>query len=280
MKSFNRKGLLISYDILIFAMIELLLLMAFRSVSALSPIGVISHILLSFACIFGTRFVCKIYQQIWRYGGIQCYLRLLMADGIAFIINVAIESVLSHLKIVEPITFVQLLSICSLFLLISLFIRMMYRYIYKCGNSKAFRFRLLNWLFKIMTGEKVSPIINDNKIRIAIIGAGRIGVSLAEELLANKSSSYLPVCFVDSNQEKVRREIHNIPVFLENSDVLELLSDLKVQEVVFALPPMDEADRKALSIFYLNAGYKIKVYDAPVLQSVGKKVQLREFVII
>ena len=277
MKSFNRKGLLISYDILIFAMIELLLLMAFRSVSALSPIGVISHILLSFACIFGTRFVCKIYQQIWRYGGIQCYLRLLMADGIAFIINVAIESVLSHLKIVEPIAFVQLLSICSLFLLISLFIRMMYRYIYKCGNNKAFRFRLLNWLFKIMTGEKVSPVINDNKIRIAIIGAGRIGVSLAEELLANKSSSYLPVCFVDSNQEKVRREIHNIPVFLENSDVLELLSDLKVQEVVFALPPMDEADRKALSIFYLNAGYKIKVYDAPVLQSVGKKVQLREF---
>ena len=278
MKSFKRKGLLISYDILFFAMIELLLLLAFRNVSALSPVGVISHILLSFACIFGTRFVCKIYQQIWRYGGIQCYLRLLMADGIAFLVNVAIESVLSHFKLIEPISFVHLLSICSLFLLISLFIRMLYRYVYKCGNNNAFRFRLLNLGFRLVTGESVSPVINDNgKIRIAIIGAGRIGVSLAEELLANKSSSYIPVCFVDRNEEKVNRAIHDIPVFLENSDVLEVLSDLKVQEVVFALPPMDESDTKSLSIFYLNAGYKIKIYDVPAFQSVGKKMQLREF---
>ena len=278
MKSFKRKGLLISYDILIFAMIELLLLMAFKNVSDLSPIGVISHILLSFVCIFGTRVVCKIYQQIWRYGGIQCYLRLLMADGIAFIINVTIATVLSYLKVVERISFVHLLSICSLFLLISLFIRMMYRYIYKCGNNQSFRARLLNWLFKIATGESVSPTVNDeNKIRIAIIGAGRIGVSLAEELLANKSSSYVPVCFVDSDEEKVNRAIHDIPVFLENSDIVDVLRDLRVQEVVFALPTMNDPDKKSLSSFYLNAGYKIKVYDFPVLQSVGKKRQLREF---
>ena len=49
------------------------------------------------------------------------------------------------------------------------------------------------------------------KIKVAIIGAGRVGVSLAEELLNNSEAAYIPRGFIDVNKEKVGREIHDIP---------------------------------------------------------------------
>lgn len=41
------------------------------------------------------------------------------------------------------------------------------------------------------------------KIKVAIIGAGRVGVSLAEELLNNSEAAYVPRCFIDINKEKL-----------------------------------------------------------------------------
>ena len=29
-------------------------------------------------CIFGIRLLGNIYGQVWRYGGIQCYMRLIL----------------------------------------------------------------------------------------------------------------------------------------------------------------------------------------------------------
>lgn len=54
------------------------------------------------------------------------------------------------------------------------------------------------------------------KIKVAIIGAGRVGVCLAEELLNNDESAYIPKCFIDISEEKAGREIHGIPVCSED----------------------------------------------------------------
>lgn len=40
----------------------------------------LEHFLLSFSSIFLMREIGKIYHQIWRYGGVQCYIRLIIAD--------------------------------------------------------------------------------------------------------------------------------------------------------------------------------------------------------
>ncbi len=279
MKRFNVRWTLVLYDFLIFAAVESFFLFFFSDLESLSVKGQIFHFLLSLGFIFGSRFVGNIYQQVWRYGGIQCYIRFLVVDGCAFILNFLAATLLSNvLHLIESMSFVHLLSICCLNLLVALFIRMMYRYSYKCGNSTTLHGRFLSRLLRLFTGEKSDGVLEvGQKIRIAIIGAGRVGVALADELLSNKSSSYLPVCFVDRDKEKISKEIHNLPVFLENEDIIEILADMKVQEVVFAVPQLSDVDKKSLHEFYLKSGYKIKVYDYPVLQTAGKRRQLREF---
>ncbi len=274
MKKYNIRWQLVIYDILIFLLLDFLLLFLYGNGEFLTLSGMLAHSALSFACIFTARFLGKVYQQIWRYGGIQCYIRMLAVDGCAFAVNLFLEEILP----IRPITFPHLLSIACMNLLCVLAIRMIYRYAYKCGSNTTTHGKVLNVLLRIFAGARIENKTRneEQKIKIAIIGAGRVGVSLAEELMANRSAAYRPVCFVDVRKDKADRSIHGIPVYLENEGTFDQLKAAEIQEVVFAVPNISDEGRRELYERYLNAGYKVKVYDFPIMQSGGKRY-LRDF---
>lgn len=279
MKKFNIRWQLVIYDILILALTDLILLVLYKGHENLSAVGIASQAALSFVCIFAARVIGNIYHQIWRYGGIQCYIRLLFVDGFAFLAILIIEFVLTGIVgCMENISFTRMLAISCINLLASLAIRMMYRYAYKCGNNHSASGKVLSILLRIFAGAKIENEKKReiNKIKIAIVGAGRVGVALAEELFSNAASIYKPRCFIDIDREKAGREIKGIPVLLENDSTLEQLKQYEIQEIVFAIPNFS-ARNKLLYEQYLQAGYKIKVYDYPLMQSAGKKRHLREF---
>lgn len=275
MKKFNIRWQLVLYDVLIIVAVNFFLLFLYRGNEGLTLSGVAMQSALSIVCVITARLVGSIYRQIWRYGGIQCYLRLLVVDFVAFAANIALE----RLILPEHVSFARLTAIASVNSIMALAIRMMYRYAYKCGNSQTARGRFLNFLLRIFAGARTDYVTRDEsrKIKVAIVGAGRVGVSLAEELLNNRSAACVPRCFVDISRAKVGRDIHNIPVLYEDETIFEQLKAHEVQEVVFALPSLDENSRKALYERYMSAGYKIKVYDYPMMRVAGGKRQLREF---
>ena len=279
MKKCNIRWQLVVYDILILLVVDLLLLVFYRSNEALSWNGILTHGVISFVCIFAARFVGNIYKQIWRYGGIQCYIRLLIVDAIAFAATLSIELILPLFVPIEKVTFARLLSIANMNLLGALAIRMIYRYCFKCGTADTGYGALLRLLLRIFAGEELIHANNEaeHKIKIAIIGAGRVGVTLAEELLANAASAYIPRCFIDVSTEKAGRSIHGIPVLLENETTVEALQKHQVQEVVFAIPNLPDEKKRILYAAYSEAGYKIKIYDYPMMQTAGKKRYLRDF---
>ena len=200
-------------------------------------------------------------------------MRLIFADGIACVLYMIIEILLP----VESITFTRMLSLVSVDLLGALTMRMLYRYAYKCGNSNDMQGRFWVVLLKIFSGIDAGREKEIQKIKIAIIGAGRVGVGLAEELLNNEQAFYVPRCFIDINKEKVGREIQGIPVWSETDATLSKLDDYEVQEIIFAIPSMKAEKKKKLDEFYKNAGYKVKVYDYPTMYAAGGKRHLREF---
>ena len=275
MMKYNIRWQLVVYDIIIFLILDFFLLFLYKSYEALSYTGIAVQSLLSFVCIFTARFVGQIYKQIWRYGGIQCYLRLIFVDGCAFVVNLIFERILP----IEHITFTRLLAISCMNLIGTLAIRLMYRYAYKCGNTTTAHGRFLTLLLRIFAGANIASDTRDEskKIKIAIVGAGRVGVSLAEELLANSSSAYTPRCFIDIDKNKTDRSIHGIPVYLESDNIFDKLKIAEIQEVVFAIHNLDGYCKKSLYERYSNAGYKIKVYDYPVMQIAGEKRLMREF---
>ena len=277
MKKVTARWQLAVYDAVVLLAVDLLLLVFYRSNENLSLNGILMHAGIGYVCIFAARTIGGIYRQIWRYGGIQCYMRLLMVDGIAFAAIAAIELTLRTFVPIEQVTFSRLLSISCINLLAALAMRMIYRYCFKCGTADTPMGKFLRWLFRLFTGETLVATESVSRIKIAIIGAGRVGVTLAEELLSNPNALYTPRCFIDVNKEKVGREIHDIPVLLEDETTLETLRRHEVQEVVFAIPNLPEEKKRTLYAAYSEAGYKIKVYDYPMMQTAGSKRYLRDF---
>lgn len=269
----NIRWMLIFYDMGVYAIAAFLLLAFYAGDDKLSGKGIFEQAVISIVCIFAARIIGNIYGQVWRYGGIQCYIRLLFTDFAGFLAYLCLESILP----IQHITFGRLLSLVSLNLLGALAIRMVYRYAYKCGNHDTLKGKILLVLFRIFSGMEVGNDKDIQKIKIAIIGAGRVGVGLAEELLNNSEASYTPRCFIDVNKEKVGREIQGIPVWSEDEATLRKLDELEVQEIVFAIPSMDAQKKKELYEYYTEAGYKLKVYDFPTVYAVGGKRHLREF---
>lgn len=270
---------LAAYDLLILLGLDLLVVIFYGGNKVLPWSSVLLHSIISAVCVFAARYAGKIYQQIWRYGGIQCYIRLLVTDAFAFVAELVLEWGLAAALGVRALSFARLLSLASMNLLAALAMRMIYRYAFKCGKENTAMGRFLRFLLKVFAGEELACATpeTEQKIKIAIIGAGRVGVSLAEELLNNANSNYVPRCFVDISAEKAGRSIHGIPVLMENEASLEVLRKHEVQEVVFAIQNLSDEKKRDLYTRYVNAGYKVKVYDYPVMQSAGKKRYLREF---
>ena len=272
-KKFHVPRVLVVYDILIFSIVAVLLLVIYGGNDKLTTTGIIQQVILSAGCILSVRLFGKIYGQVWRYGGIQCYIRLLFTDAIAFVLYLILELSLP----VDKITFARMLSLASLNLLGALAIRMMYRYAYKCGSQENAWGRFLDSILYFFSGIDAGNEKETRKIKVAIIGAGRVGVGLAEDLISSEQSSYVPRCFIDVNKEKIGREIHGIPVWTEDDVTLKKLADYEIQEIIFAIPSMKAEKKKKLYEFYKNAGYKVKVYDYPTMYAAGGKRHLREF---
>lgn len=272
-KKRNIRWTLVLYDMIIYLVVAALLLVLYGGNDKLSTPTIVQQMILSVLCIFAARLIGNIYGQVWRYGGIQCYIRLLFTDAIAFWVYVLLELTLP----VNKITFARMLALFCMNVLGALSLRMMYRYAYKCGNQETLHGRFLAKLLYMVSGVQAASDKEVQKIKIAIIGAGRVGVSFAEELLNNEEAAYIPRCFIDINKEKVGREIQGIPVYSEDEVTLKRLAEYEVQEIVFAIPSMDADKKKTLYEYYKKAGYKLKVYDYPTVYSAGGKRHLREF---
>lgn len=269
----NVRWPLIIYDLAVFIIASMILLVIYRGMEKLSVSGIVEQMILAGVCVFSARLIGNIYGQVWRYGGIQCYIRLLATDSVAFLAYFCLELLLP----IPKVTFARMLSLISVNLLGALAMRMMYRYAYKCGNQENLRGKILAKLLYMVSGLESGCDKEVQKIKVAIIGAGRVGVSLAEELWNNEESAYIPRCFVDVAKEKVGREIHDIPVYSEDEATFEKLGELEVQEIIFAIPSMEAEKKKKLYNYYKDAGYKLKVYDYPTMYAAGGKRHLREF---
>ncbi len=265
---------LIAYDFLILLLLFYLLFMLYQGDWELTAGDLFFHLFTSALCIFAARIVGGIYSLIWRYGGIQSYMRLLLTDGIAC----AVYCVLNILAPVQPVAFARLLAYCSMNLLGCLAIRMAYRYAYKCGHQKGRMGEFLREALRVFSfGRVEAPVQDDSdRIRVAIYGAGRVGVGLAGDFLEHQNSPYLPCCFIDSREEMSGRQILNLPVLYEDENILKQLEGYWVQEIIFAAPHLSPEEKKSCYSRYNASGYVLKSYDYPVVQTAGTKPMLQE----
>ena len=265
---------LVLYDSIITIGIEILFLL-FYGGSKINLMSLITHGVVELFAIIGVRFAFNIYRTIWRYGGIQNYMKMMISDGVAFIIYLLFCRFIIP---VDRIPVVTMVAMSSMILLGSLVIRMTYRYAFKCGNKDTPFGRFLLWMLSTFGGINVTRFQERRRIKVAILGAGNLGNTLYAEIGMDNMSPYEVRCFIDSDKEKVGRYINGCIVLDEDTFIPEnLILDYNVQEVFFAVHNYPQDKMRAIYEKLSKAGIKVKNYDIPHMTSGGEKPQLKEF---
>ena len=276
---FRVRWMLIIYDIILASGVTILFLRLPQSTMGWEY--TMAHAGMAVGIIILLRFLWRVYNQIWRYGGVQSYIALMIADGCATFTYYTLQ----HFVFINApelrLTFRQIACFIPVGTLLALALRMAYRFVYKRLNRNT-KFghhvvKLINFFgrsdWTIGEGDPVT------KIKIAIVGAGGVGTGLAEELLNNPKSTYVPVIFVDNDKDKLGRAVFGKEVIFDDDRAPEILKEHGVQEVVMALPTSVTVEtRKEIYDRYKIAGFKVKSYDYPSMQSTQKgKRSLRDF---
>ena len=265
---------LVLYDSIITIGIEILFLL-FYGGTKINLMSLITHGVVELFAIIGVRFAFNIYRTIWRYGGIQNYMKMMFSDGVAFIIYLLFCRFIIP---VDRISVVTMVAMSSMILLGSLAIRMTYRYAFKCGNKDTPFGRFLLWMLSTFGGINVTRFQERRRIKVAILGAGNLGNTLYAEIGMDNMSPYEVRCFIDSDKEKVGRYINGCIVLDEDTFIPEnLILDYNVQEVFFAVHNYPQDKMRAIYEKLSKAGIKVKNYDIPHMTSGGEKPQLKEF---
>ncbi len=207
---------------------------------------------------FSARLVAKTYRSVWRYSNVNAYFSILIPDLIVCVIYVLVVFV----AIGYPIILSILVEMGVLLLTLSS--RLTYQWLYLSAARR----------------QNLSE--SEERKTVAIVGAGMVGVMLAEELRNNARSHYRPICFIDNSPDKIGKFVCGIRVYKEEPSIIRRLRTMRIDEIVLALPSLPPEEKKKLFDFYSRTRKKVKMYDfaydEPSLTENGKR-QLREFAI-
>lgn len=251
---YYRKLILLIFDAVSCVIIDVLYLIAARMSSTSPDYKIdkyIANTILMMFCMFAVRIFLKVYKNVWRYPNIKAYFSLICSDAIGAIIALTISR---FSGIYEGIwQFVIVASLCSLLALMSRFV---YQFIYRNSDKR----------------------VSDESelISIAIVGAGRVGSVLAQELISNPKSKYNPVCFIDDDNTKIGNLVVGLPVYGQNS-IEKVVTSLGIKEFVVTITDMDVDKMNKLHEQYSKFG-KVKIYDSPFGKSdSNEKKIIRDF---
>ena len=147
-----------------------------------------------------------LYRNLWQFMSLRDLFKLLIVLVSSSIIFIA-ASFLSSGSDVKYLIFTLITSLASSVLII---------------GSKLIYFIIY---------ERIRRKKNRAGKRLAIVGA-----FILENILAEKDSKYLPVCFFDDDKSKISKNIKGIKI-AGNTDSLEILcSELNIDEIVVAIP--------------------------------------------
>ncbi len=210
----------------------------------------ISSLLLSFviltASVYTCRFLVQAYLQMVRFANAGSFLRMILADAAGASIYLLID----RLALPHHLSIATVTSAAAGGLLLVLSSRFTYQWLRK--NTTLFAH----------TGAAPTSQVS-NKINVAIVGAGELGVLLARELMSNRSSRYHPYCFFDNDPRKIGSVVEGLRVYGPDNEAIALVANMPIQEIIIAIPDMTPAAQRSIFNRYKQTKAKVMLYDFP-----------------
>ena len=250
MKLSRRKIELVLVDIAIivcvYYMTYLVKLLKLRSIVLNGEID-LTRLLALVGAIMAGRIAFGVYRNIWRYANIQTYLTIMVSDFVSNFVLMLIGRFCFAVNLGIGVHMIVAMAI----LLVTLLSRYCYQLLYAHRNKNT---------DNTLEGNSLNQLY---KVEVAIVGAGNVGATLADEFFRNPRARYVPVCFIDTDPQKVGQTVNGVPIYPEGDSTMNLLKKMKVREIIIALPDLTVERKQKLYERYRNSGCTVKIYDYP-----------------
>ena len=168
----KRKILLMLIDIICFAASYAILSLFSGSIGQHFDTTHIGHVIVAgvtLLIVLCVRFALRVYRTIWRYPNVRSYLAVVISDVLGGIVSGLVVVLLLPTSIKGNIGLSEIIFVVAAFDLVTLTNRFCYQLyrLRRSSNKKPYDFHHAHM----------------NKIGVAIVGAGQIGIRLADELV-------------------------------------------------------------------------------------------------
>jgi len=166
-------------------------------------------------------FYFGLYRGLWRYIGIQDLMNIVKAVTVSTILSVVVMTMFFRFEGYSRAVFlidwmVLLLSVSGVRLAIRVIKEFLESWVQASGK------------------------------RLLIMGAGDAGEIALREIRNNTSLGYLPVGFIDDNQEKIGKRIHGVQILGTRQDLPDLVQKHHIEEILVAIPSVDWRTLKSI----------------------------------
>ncbi len=110
------------------------------------------------------------------------------------------------------------------------------------------------------------PPTSRSKIRVIIVGAGKAGELILQDIIADKESAFEVAGFVDDDKKKVGRRIGGVSVLGRISELKDVIEANSVEEIFIAIP--SERGKVIRTIIESTSGLKVGYKILPRLSEV------------
>ncbi len=203
----------------------------------------------------GTFYYFGLYRGLWRYVGIQDLINILKAVTLSSLLAVVVVTMAFRFEGYSRAVFV----IDWMVLLLGV-------------SGVRVSIRLIR--------EYLNAWVQRSGKRLLIVGAGDAGEIALREINNNPKFGYLPLGFVDDDQQKVGRRIHGIPVLGTRSSLPAVCDNLQIEEILVAIPSANRTELAQILRGCRETGLKVQImprtFDLAGLESAHHGLRLRK----
>lgn len=156
-----------------------------------------------------TYYVMKVYKNMWRFSGVEDFLRCLNASVVANVLFYVISKLIEFSISLRIYSFAFLISSFS-----AISVRIICRAIFIIVNSKESKYKI-------------------NKSTM-IIGAGQATAAMLNRIKSTNHNHYMIRCILDDDKSKIGRDINFIPVVGDTSKIMEMVEKYKIEEIIIS----------------------------------------------
>lgn len=194
----------------------------------------------------------RLYHSLWQFASVIELKNILIGTLLSSFVNIALFEVTGN----------QLPRSCYIiyFLLLTMFV----------GGTR-FSYRLIRVIRRDFPTKEKRELE-----KVMIVGAGAAGEKIYREIYTSDNIYKEVICFIDDDKTKTGRRIHDVLIYGGRHDIQEACDKYKVDEILVAMPSVDQ--KEMADILNICKETKCKIKKLPgIYQMVNGDVHLSDF---